>query len=291
MGMGMPETRYARSGDVMVAYQVLGQVTALGDRLTVAVPGAATQRHPTGCLGGQVSGNLHGVVASRDDIDQAWHRLSAAITQRDAAGALAAIPAARHVGLYQASGPAVLLALAQHTPGAEDAAQALAAALLKRDFDGDATLAAQLAALASGQNTGRRPLVVDLEDIATVMGEGGGWLDLRTRFAWPQEIIELGDTDEVPDPEEDPESGLWIPATDARDAWQDMADYIDTLDDRRAAADLRAAIEGKGAFARFQKALDRHSQWGAASRVFSSERQAGRTRAWLGADTSYDAVP
>jgi pimeloyl-ACP methyl ester carboxylesterase len=24
MGMGMPETRYARSGDVMIAYQVLG---------------------------------------------------------------------------------------------------------------------------------------------------------------------------------------------------------------------------------------------------------------------------
>ena len=25
MGMGMPETRYARSGDVMIAYQVLGE--------------------------------------------------------------------------------------------------------------------------------------------------------------------------------------------------------------------------------------------------------------------------
>ena len=25
MGMGMPETRYARSGDVMLAYQVVGE--------------------------------------------------------------------------------------------------------------------------------------------------------------------------------------------------------------------------------------------------------------------------
>ena len=25
MGMGMPETRYARSGDVVIAYQVLGE--------------------------------------------------------------------------------------------------------------------------------------------------------------------------------------------------------------------------------------------------------------------------
>lgn len=231
------------------------------------------------------------MVASRDDIDQAWRPLSAAIAQREAAGALAAVPAARDVGLFQAACPAVLLALAQDTPGAQDAAQALAAALVGRGFDGDTALAEQLTAAASGESTGREPLVVDLEELATVMGEGGGWLDLRTGFAWPQEVIDLGDTDEVPDPEADPEAGLWIPATDSRDAWQDMADFIDTLDDQAAADDLRAAIEGKGAFARFQKTLNRHSQWRAAWRVLSSERQAGRTRAWLAADTNYDAVP
>ena len=60
---------------------------------------------------------------------------------------------------------------------------------------------------------------------------------------------------------------------------------------KAAADDLRAAIQGKGAFARFPKALDRHSQWRAAWRVFSSERRAGRTRAWLAAATSYDAIP
>lgn len=162
---------------------------------------------------------------------------------------------------------------------------------MERDYDGDAALAQQLTGEASGDGTGRQPLVVDLEDLATVMGDGGGWLDLRTGFAWPQEIIDLGDTDDVPDPEEDPDSGLWIPATDSRDAWQDMAEYIDTLDDQAAADDLRAAIEGKGAFACFQKTLDRHSQWRAAWRVFTSERRAGRTRAWLAADTSYDAIP
>lgn len=162
---------------------------------------------------------------------------------------------------------------------------------MERDYDGDAALAQQLTGKASGDGTGRQPLVVDLEDLATVMGDGGGWLDLRTGFAWPQEIIDLGDTDDVPDPEEDPDSGLWIPATDSRDAWQDMAEYIDTLDDQAAADDLRAAIEGKGAFACFQKTLDRHSQWRAAWRVFTRERRAGRTRAWLAADTSYDAIP
>ena len=231
------------------------------------------------------------MVASRDDIDRAWGRLTAAIARRDAAGALAAVPGACAVGLFQAAGPAVLLALAEDAPGAEAGARTLVLALFERDFDGDATFAAQLGAAATGAGNGRDALVVDLDELATVMGDGGGWLDLRTRFAWPQQLIDLGDTDEVPDPEENPESGLWIPATDSRDAWQDMADYIDTLDDEAAAADLRAAIEGKGAFARFQKTLDRHSQWRAAWRVFSSERRAGRTRAWLAADTSYDAVP
>jgi hypothetical protein len=38
MGMGMPETRYARSGDVMIAYQVLGE----GPFDVVIVPGAVS---------------------------------------------------------------------------------------------------------------------------------------------------------------------------------------------------------------------------------------------------------
>jgi hypothetical protein len=231
------------------------------------------------------------VVTSRDEIDRAWGPLTAAIARRDAARALSLVPGARDVGLLQACGPAVLLALAEGTPGAEAAATVLESALRQRDFDGDTALAKQLTAASARTGTGREPLVVDLDDLAHVMGDGGGWLDLATGFAWPQEVIDLGDTDEVPDPEEYPDSGLWIPATDGRDAWQDMADFIDTLDDQQAADDLRAAIHGSGAFGRFQKTLDRHSQWRAAWRVFTSERRAGRTRAWLADDTNYDPIP
>ncbi|MEP6761757.1 MAG: UPF0158 family protein [Sporichthyaceae bacterium] len=155
---------------------------------------------------------------------------------------------------------------------------------------GDTVLAEQLAVAVSTQASAHTAPVVEIEDLATVMGDGGGWLELGSGFAWPQEIIELGDTDDVPDPEEDSEVGLWIPATDSRDAWQDMAEFIDSLSDQAAAQDLLSAIEGKAAFARFQKTLDRHSQWRAAWRVFDSERRAGRTRAWL-ADIGYHAVP
>jgi hypothetical protein len=38
MGMGMPETRYARSGDVMIAYQVVGE----GPFDVVITPGAVS---------------------------------------------------------------------------------------------------------------------------------------------------------------------------------------------------------------------------------------------------------
>ena len=38
MGMGMPETRYARSGDIMAAYQMLGE----GPSDVVIVPGSVS---------------------------------------------------------------------------------------------------------------------------------------------------------------------------------------------------------------------------------------------------------
>ena len=69
------------------------------------------------------------MVASRDDVDRAWGRLTGAIAKRDAAGALAAVPAACAVGLFQAAGPAVLLALGPDAPGAEAAARDLACLL------------------------------------------------------------------------------------------------------------------------------------------------------------------
>ena len=69
-----------------------------------------------------------------------------------------------------------------------------------------------------------------------------------------------------------------------------MADFTAELTDPRVRGDLAAALEGKGAFRRFQAALNRHDTYWVHWRVFSTERRSGRARAWL-ADQGYDAVP
>jgi hypothetical protein len=107
---------------------------------------------------------------------------------------------------------------------------------------------------------------------------------------WPQELLDLGDTDDLPDPETDLQRWLWLATGGSRDAWQDMADFADALGDPAASRDLQAAIHGRGAFARFQQTLDRHSEFRASWRVHSSERRTGRARATL-SEAGYDAVP
>ena len=81
-----------------------------------------------------------------------------------------------------------------------------------------------------------------------------------------------------------------MPGEGSRDAYRDMADFTAELTDQRVRGDLAAALEGKGAFRRFQDALNRHDTYRVRWRVFSTERRSGRARAWL-ANQGYDAVP
>jgi len=152
-------------------------------------------------------------------------------------------------------------------------------------------LADLLSVRTRGGSPPRVGVVVDLDGLAGVRGDAaGGWLDLRDGTSWSQELLDEGDPDAVPDPDADPGSGLWIEPEGSRHAWQDMADFIDTVETPAARIDLAAAIDGRGGFRRFQAALNQHEQDRAAWRVFSSERRTGRARAWL-ADAGYDALP
>ena len=85
---------------------------------------------------------------------------------------------------------------------------------------------------------------------------------------------------------------LWldVPGYGSRDAYTDMTDFTADLTDPRVREDLAASLEGKGAFRRFQDALNRHDVYRVHWRVFSAERRTGRARAWL-AEQGYDAVP
>ena len=231
------------------------------------------------------------MTASRADIDAAWRALTSAVARRDGSAALTGVVAGQSVGLLQGAGPAVLLAVVQHVPGAGAAAELLAGALTGRGWDGDDVLAQLLTSTTDGVVTGRSAVVVDLEELGEVMAGGqGGWLDLGSGFAWPQEILDDDGPEDVSGPEDDPDRWLEIGMSGSRDAWQDMADFLDTITAGGARDDLELAIHGSGAFKRFQPALDRHSELRAPWRVHSSERYIGRARAWL-ADSGYDAVP
>jgi hypothetical protein len=228
---------------------------------------------------------------SRAVIEAAWRPLTTALARRDGVGALAAVDAARQVGLLQACGPAVLLALAAQAWGAGEVAGQLSQALTVRAWPGDAELAELLTGARTGADTGRDRISVDLDDLADLcQDQGGGWIDLRSGTCWPQELLDLGDVEDVPDPEADSADWLWVGPADSREGWTDMAAFCDELADTPAASDLRAAINGRGAFSRFQKALDRHDSHRAAWRVHSSESRTGRARRWL-ADVGYDATP
>ena len=115
--------------------------------------------------------------------------------------------------------------------------------------------------------------------------------DLTTGTVWPTELVENGQVEGL-DPYEDPDPQLWleVPGEGSRDAYRDVADFTAELTDPRVRGDLVAALDGKGAFRRFQGALHRHDTYRVHWRVFSTERLAGRARAWL-AEQGYDARP
>jgi hypothetical protein len=72
-----------------------------------------------------------------------------------------------------------------------------------------------------------------------------------------------------------------VPKADSRAGYRAMADFIDTVADRRFQAKLEAAIQGRGAFRRFKDALlhypDERERWF----TFNSARVRERVLAWL----------
>jgi hypothetical protein len=223
-------------------------------------------------------------------IEAAWSAVTVSVLRRDPAAASAAVPAAVREGLLQTAGPAALLAVQSRNAGRE--VEALISWLRDRNWLGDYVLIELLTAVMAGTVTGRVPLAVELHTLGDVLNDQrGGYIDLRTGSVWPAELADDGHVDGLePFEESDPELWLDVPGEGSRDAYDDMVDFTAEITDTRARDDLAAALEGKGAFRRFQAALDRHETHRVHWRVFSTERRTGRARAWL-ADQGYDAIP
>ncbi|MEU6974048.1 UPF0158 family protein [Kitasatospora aureofaciens] len=184
--------------------------------------------------------------------------------------------------VVQQVGDAVGGAVTARVPGAADLAERCIAALGKRDWEGDAELARQLAvALGRGPVPPLRPLPVDLEELSGLLeGDpvfGGGRIDLATGDCWPQ----LVDSDERAEDDEDPERWLPVWCEGSRDGYRDMELFITTIGDADFADRLGIAISGRGAFRRFKDVLARREDELRRFHLFVEERQRGRARAWL----------
>ena len=188
----------------------------------------------------------------------------------------------------QLTGDGLAVALALHTQGAADPAVACVRALRERGWDGDDELVDQLGALlGTGPTPLLRPLPVDLEELAGVLeGDptfGGGWVDLLTGQVWPQSAIDYarktGESDD--DESDDADRWLWVHCEGSRAGYQDMVQFIGTIEDPARADRLEIAIQGRGAFRRFKDELARGPRELDRWYGYADDRQRGRGRAWL----------
>ena len=174
-------------------------------------------------------------MSERAIIEAAWSAVISTVAKGDASGAATAVGGAVAVGLLQTAGPAARLAVHHGVAGSDASTASLIAALRERHWTGDSELIELLTAAATGAGTGRGRLEVDLDGLGDVLGDQrGGYLDLTTGTAWPLELIELGQVDDLDpddDPDDDPDRWLDIPGEGSRDAWRDRADFTRELTD------------------------------------------------------------
>ena len=204
----------------------------------------------------------------------AWDRealigLRGAVSRRDIAAIRAAVAGRDLDAVLQLAGDGLLAAPTD--PLARDCAERLR----HRGLAGDAELADALV----GRSSDLRALAVDIEELSSILEgdpvHGGGRIDLRTGDVWHQSPYDSIDEDL-----EDEDRWLWARA-DSHAGWQDMSEFIDTVDDPRLADRLQRAIHARRAFRRFRDELDSIPDELTRFHLFADERQRGRARRWL----------
>lgn len=138
--------------------------------------------------------------------------LRAAVARGDGAAGAAVLAGRPLRPVLQYAGDALVAALAQDVPGADERARACLAELQERGAPGDAELAADLAAALGGAGApGLRSLPVDLGAVAAALDAdpaGGPWLlDLERGDVLPADEV-------VPDTECGGD-GRWLPVPPA----------------------------------------------------------------------------
>jgi hypothetical protein len=222
--------------------------------------------------------------------------LRSAVARQDGAGVVVALAGGVPPDSLQLAGDGLLIAVAADIPGSHDLAATVSARLRDRDAIGDEELADQLdAALGLAPAPMLRPLPVDLEDLSMSL-EGdplltGGRIDLRTGDVINEAPLWESSVDGEEDDLDEPDRWLRVDSEGSRDGYDDMVDFLGTIDDERLTARLADSLHGRGVFRRFRDRLgdlapdelERFRRW-------EDDRKTGRARAWLAAQ-GYRPVP
>jgi len=133
----------------------------------------------------------------------------------------------------------------------------------------------------------KKTLKMDLSELYFAMDDNSDehsyYLDLETgeilfisNYMEEEEREELGDR-----VDEDPDRYEPIPRAESHEGYEDMEDFIDTVEDEHLTELLEVAIRGKGAFRRFKDVLEGYPEEMERWFSFKDDRLRERALEWL----------
>jgi hypothetical protein len=170
-------------------------------------------------------------------------------------------------------------------PGARWLGMSIVDALRTSELPGDVALATRLQHALDGREPPDLALIpIDLFMLSDILDGGdrdtmGYRLNAHTGQILSEDPEGYEGVPEPPDWDDD-EVWLYLEAIWPAHGWQDMADYIATVEDPALAERLNHAIRGKGAFRRFGD-ITYDTEHESRFVLFRDERETGRARHWL----------
>jgi len=133
----------------------------------------------------------------------------------------------------------------------------------------------------------KKALNIDIDELCSAMEnssyENEYYLDLKTgEILFLSEYMDDEETRKLKDQiEEESDRYEPIPKAESHEGYEDMQDFIATVEDERLAELLEVAINGRGAFRRFKDVLLRYPEERERWFQFKDERMQQRALEWL----------
>ena len=132
----------------------------------------------------------------------------------------------------------------------------------------------------------RQFLKVNLDELCSAMEDSSEehayYLNLETgEILFTSDYMDEMEAEKLRDVDENPERYEPIPNTESSEGYQDIGDFITTVEDAHLAELLEVAIQGEGAFHRFKDVLVRYPEQREKWFRFRDERIRERALGWL----------